>query len=111
MGGRKRGLTLFPEGDRQPTPSPSKTDRKQDDDPRSGVKSAASNSDKTRRKHPFPIDLGKLHRSSTPRFPTLALLRRLGPRKLACSRIIGVRETFTFPAAMRCGQKSYKIHS
>ena len=35
------------------------------------------------------------HIRSCKRFPALALLRRLGPGKLACSWMIGVRETFT----------------
>jgi hypothetical protein len=80
--------------DPQPTPSPSKTDGEQGDDPNSGVKSVASNRDKTHRRHSFPIDLSKLHRSSSPRFPTLAS-PTLGPEKAPPTRMIGVGETCT----------------
>ena len=70
-----------PVRDRQPAPSPPKTDRKQDDDPRSGVKYAASNSDKTRRKHPFPIDLRQAAPQLHPAISYLGASPTLGPRK------------------------------
>jgi len=56
--------------------APYKPDRATQNGRHSNVKSVANDTASQDRRHQIPIGPSKLHRSSTPRFPALALVRR-----------------------------------
>jgi hypothetical protein len=78
------------------TPShPSKTVCTSCNDRHVGVKSAASDSASQYRRHQISIGRSKPRRSSTPRFPALALVGRQTSRISSRPRFFGVRLTCT----------------